>query len=96
MGRPQCEYFRGGREGRPASEPPKGPPGANREMLNATASFSFLSVEWSQKSCWYTVDVLQGEGSTCPGPQRPTAYCRHCVDTSEECAKSQHVPLYPL
>lgn len=49
MGRPQCEYFRGGREGRPASEPPKGPPGANREMLNATASFSFLSVVVSEK-----------------------------------------------
>lgn len=55
----------GGKAGQPANLP--GTTRTNREMLNAMASFSFLSRGASEKLCWYAVDVLQGEGSMCPG-----------------------------
>lgn len=62
-------------------------------MLNAMASFSFLSAEWPQKSCWYTVDVLQGEGSMCPGSSEANSFLAPLYGhICEECAKSQHAP----
>lgn len=65
-------------------------------MLNAMASFSLLSGEWPQKSCVGTQWTCCREKAVCAlVPQRTTAWCRHCGDTSVRSALRASMPPLP-
>lgn len=96
MGRPQCEHFRGGREGRQAGWSASLPRTTRNKQGRCSVPWPYSPSSWEtglrEDPCWDTVDVLQEKGSICPGSSEAHSLLPPLWTCLRGVCKSQHAP----